>query len=254
MIRFCHNHGLIQLANRPQWHTVRGGSRQYVRRMLAGVADARLNTPVRAVRRLPPGEGTAGVLVSTERGSERYDEVVLATHSDTSLALLQAGNDVREPERAVLDAIRYHPNRAVLHTDVSVLPRRRAAWAAWNYSRAASLATEQAAVCLHYLINKLQPLPWEQPVVVSLNPDPAQEPAPQHVLGSFAYSHPVFDQAAVAAQRELPHIQGQGHVWFCGAWARYGFHEDGLTSGLAVVQALREQGRLAGSAAPAHAA
>jgi uncharacterized protein len=242
MIRFCHNHGLIQLANRPQWHTVRGGSRQYVRRMLAGVADARLNTPVRAVRRLPPGDGTAGVLVSTDRGTERYDEVVLATHSDTSLALLQ---DARADEWAVLGAIRYHPNRAVLHTDTRVLPRRRAAWAAWNYRRATSLGTEQAAVCLHYLINKLQPLPWEQPVIVSLNPDPAQLPAPQQVLGTFEYSHPVFDQAAVAAQRVLPSIQGTGHVWFSGAWARYGFHEDGLGSGLAVVQALRERGRLA---------
>jgi uncharacterized protein len=254
MIRFCHNHGLIQLANRPRWHTVRGGSRNYVRRMLAGVADARLNTPVRAVRRLPPGQGHAGVLVSTDLGSERYDEVVLATHSDQSLALLDRGQDLREGERAILGAIRYHPNRAVLHTDASVLPQRRAAWAAWNYSRAASLGTEQAAVCLHYLINQLQPLPWQQPVIVSLNPDPARAPASDSVLGSYDYSHPVFDQAAVAAQRQLPQIQGQGHVWFCGAWARYGFHEDGLSSGLGVVRALREQGLLASSTAPAHAA
>jgi predicted NAD/FAD-binding protein len=241
MIRFCHNHGLIQLTERPQWHTVRGGSRHYVRRMVAQVPDARLATPVRSVRRLPPGQGTAGVLVATDAGSERFDEVVLATHSDQSLALLA---DATEAERAVLGAVRYHPNRAVLHTDAGVLPQRRRAWAAWNYARAASLGREQAAVCLHYLINRLQPLPWERPVIVSLNPDPAHEPAPEHVIGQYDYSHPVFDQAAIAAQRALPSIQGQHHVWFCGAWTRYGFHEDGLSSGLAVVQALREQARL----------
>jgi uncharacterized protein len=242
MIRFCHNHGLIQLANRPQWHTVRGGSRHYVRRMLHRIADARLRTPVRAVRRLPPRAGHAGVIVSTEHSNERFDEVVLATHSDQSLALLQ---DASEQERAVLAAVRYQPNRALLHTDASVLPKRRAAWSAWNYARAANLGQEQAAVCLHYLINKLQPLPWEQPVLVSLNPDPQAMPAPDLVLGEYGYEHPVFDQAAINAQAALPSIQGHSHVWFCGAWTRYGFHEDGLMSGLAVVQGLREGGRLA---------
>ncbi len=238
MIRFCHNHGLIQVSNRPQWHTVTGGSRNYVRRMLASIGDARLNTPVQQVRRLPPGSGTAGVMVRTARGDERFDEVVMACHSDQALALLA---DATPDEQRVLGAIRYHPNRAVLHTDVSVLPQRRAAWAAWNYARAADAGREQAAVCLHYLINQLQPLPWQTPVVVSLNPDPAHEPDARHVLREFDYAHPVFDQAAVAAQRELPGIQGRSHVWFCGAWARYGFHEDGLMSALAVVEGLRAQ-------------
>ena len=238
MIRFCHNHGLIQVSNRPQWHTVTGGSRNYVRRMLASIGDARLNTPVQQVRRLPPGSGAAGVMVHTARGSERFDEVVMACHSDQALALLA---DATPDEQRVLGAIRYHPNRAVLHTDVSVLPQRRAAWAAWNYARAADAGREQAAVCLHYLINQLQPLPWQTPVVVSLNPDPAHEPDARHVLREFDYAHPVFDQAAVAAQRELPAIQGRSHVWFCGAWARYGFHEDGLMSALAVVEGLRAQ-------------
>ena len=236
MIRFCHNHGLIQVSNRPQWHTVTGGSRNYVRRMLASIGDARLNTPVQQVRRLPPGSGAAGVVVHSARGSERFDEVVMACHSDQALALLA---DATPDEQRVLGAIRYHPNRAVLHTDVSVLPKRRAAWAAWNYARAADAGREQAAVCLHYLINQLQPLPWQTPVIVSLNPDPAHEPDARHVLREFDYAHPVFDQAAVAAQRELPGIQGRSHVWFCGAWARYGFHEDGLMSALAVVEGLR---------------
>jgi predicted NAD/FAD-binding protein len=248
MIRFCHNHGLIQVSNRPQWRTVTGGSRHYVRRMLQDIGDARLNTPVRQVRRLPPASGAAGVMVATEHGSERFAEVVLACHSDQALALLA---DATDDERRVLGAIRYHPNRAVLHTDTSVLPQRRRAWAAWNYARAADAGREQAAVCLHYLINRLQPLPWQQPVIVSLNPDPAHEPAPGQVLRGFDYAHPVFDRAAVAAQRELPAIQGRSHVWFCGAWARYGFHEDGLMSALTVVDGLRQRWRAAGAQAAA---
>ena len=248
MIRFCHNHGLIQVSNRPQWRTVTGGSRHYVRRMLQDIGDARLNTPVQQVRRLPPGSGAAGVMVATAHGSERFDEVVLACHSDQALALLA---DATDDERRVLGAIRYHPNRAVLHTDTSVLPQRRRAWAAWNYARAADAGREQAAVCLHYLINRLQPLPWQQPVIVSLNPDPAHEPVSRHVLREFDYAHPVFDRAAVAAQRELPAIQGRSHVWFCGAWARYGFHEDGLMSALAVVDGLRQRWRAARAQAAA---
>jgi predicted NAD/FAD-binding protein len=234
MVRFCHNHGLLQVADRPQWRTVKGGARQYVLKMMRRLGDVRLRTPVLAVRRLPPGDGSAGVVVSTASGSERFDEVVLACHSDQSLALLA---DASAGERAVLGAIRYHANDAVLHTDTALLPRRRRAWAAWNYERAANAAREQAAVCLHYLINRLQPLPWQRSVIVSLNP--ARQPDPARVLGRFAYAHPVFDQAAIDAQHRLPEIQGRAHVWFAGAWTRYGFHEDGLLSALAVVDGLR---------------
>jgi predicted NAD/FAD-binding protein len=231
MIRFCHNHGLIQVSGRPQWHTVAGGSRVYVNKMLAHIPDARASTPVRAVRRVADG-----AIVATERGSERFDEVVLACHSDQALALLA---DARDDERALLGAIRYHANRAVLHTDASVLPRRKLAWAAWNYERAADAAQEQSAVCLHYLIDRLQPLPWRTPVIVSLNPRRAI--AADKVLGEYDYSHPVFDAGAIDAQRRLPSIQGRAGTWFCGAWTRYGFHEDGLMSGLAVAAAVRER-------------
>ena len=224
MIRFCHNHGLLQIADRPQWHTVRGGARTYVAKMLETIADARLRTPVRSVSRLPQG----GVELATDAGSERYDAVVLACHSDQALALLaDAGDD----ERRVLGAIRYQPNRAVLHTDRSVLPARPRAWAAWNYERATGKGRDETAVCLHYLINRLQPLPFTAPVIVSLNP--VNEPAAATVHGEFSYAHPVFDAAAVAAQARLPALQGRGGVWFCGAWTRYGFHEDGLLSGRA---------------------
>jgi uncharacterized protein len=238
MIRFCHNHGLIQVANRPQWHTVRGGAKHYVQKLLQHIPDTRLNSPVRGVRRLPLGLGNAGVMVATESGSEHFDHVVLACHSDQSLALL---DDASADERAILGAIRYHPNRAVLHTDTSLLPKRPLAWAAWNYARAANTSREQAGVCLHYLINRLQPLPWSQPVLVSLNPDPSRPPQAHKVLGEFAYSHPVFDRAAVHAQKRLAEIQGRSRLWFAGAWTRYGFHEDGLMSAQAVVQGLREQ-------------
>ena len=224
MIRFCHNHGLLQIADRPQWHTVRGGARTYVAKMLETIADARLRTPVRSVSRLPQG----GVELATDAGSERYDAVVLACHSDQALALLA---DASDDERRVLGAIRYQPNRAVLHTDRSVLPARPRAWAAWNYERATGKGRDETAVCLHYLINRLQPLPFTAPVIVSLNP--VSEPAAATVHGEFSYAHPVFDAAAVAAQARLPALQGRGGVWFCGAWTRYGFHEDGLLSGRA---------------------
>ena len=234
LIRFCHNHGLLQVSGRPQWHTVRGGSMQYVEKMRAAVGDARLSAPVRAVQRLPPGDGTAGVMVATDIGSERFDAVVLACHSDQALALLR---DADRHELEVLGAIRYQRNRAVLHTDQSVLPARRRAWAAWNYERAAAHGDERDGVCLHYLINRLQPLPWQTPVLVSLNP--LRPLSPDKVLGEWDYAHPVFDRRAVLAQRRLASLQGRSRVWFCGAWTGYGFHEDGLASGLEVADALR---------------
>ena len=224
LVRFCHNHGLLQVSDRPQWRTVRGGGQRYVERMLMSVGDTRSGTPVRAIRRIG-----ARVDVATDAGTERFDAVVLACHSDQALALLA---DPSDAERAVLGAIRYQPNRAVLHTDRGVLPRREKAWAAWNYERAARPGPAGASVCLHYLINRLQPLPFARPVIVSLNP--LAEPAAGSVHAEIAYAHPVFDGAAVAAQARLPALQGARGTWFCGAWTGYGFHEDGLVSGLAV--------------------
>ncbi len=198
MIRFCHNHGLLQIADRPRWYSVVGGSRNYVQRIVVGLDDARLRTPVRQVRRMAPdgpAHGRGGAVVATDDGVEHFDEVVFACHSDQALALLA---DARGDERAVLGAIGYHRNRAVLHTDASMLPRRQRAWAAWNYERGPDAARETGAVCLHYLINRLQPLPFEVPVIVSLNP--LREPAAERVIGDFDYAHPVFDQPAIDAQ------------------------------------------------------
>ena len=224
MIRFCHNHGLIQVMNRPQWFSVVGGARQYVEKILAHVPDKRLNTPVRLIER-----DAQGVRIVTDGRVEHFDEVVIATHTDQALAML------REPspnEQHVLGSIRYQANRAVLHTDASVLPAKPKTWAAWNYERATSDARESSRVCLHYLINRLQRIPFAQPVVVSLNPVQAIDPAT--IVGEYDYAHPVFDMKAIKAQQCLPLIQGLQHTWFAGAWAGYGFHEDGLKSGLQV--------------------
>ena len=228
MVRFCHNHGLAQVSQRPQWWTVAGGARHYVDKITAGITDKRLNTPVRQITR-----DARGVAVTTDTGTERFDTLVLATHSDQALALL--GGHATAQERQVLGAIHYQPNRAVLHTDTRVLPRNPSAWAAWNYEAAHSSQTD-ARVCLHYLINRLQPVPFQQPVVVSLNP--VQPIADDQVLGSFDYAHPVFDLAAIRAQAEVPGLQGRQHTYFAGAWMGYGFHEDGLKAGRAAASQL----------------
>ena len=230
MIRFCHNHGLMQVNNRPKWWTVTGGSRHYVERITEGLADKRLNTPVQLVER-----DEEGVRVVTAGHAERFDRVIFATHAPQALALLR---DATPQEREVLGQFRTQPNVAVLHTDASVLPKSQLAWSAWNYERGDD-AQENNRVCLHYLINKLQPIPFQQPVIVSLNP---VKPIPRNqTLGEFEYAHPVMDLAATAAQARLPQINGQHHAWFCGAWTRYGFHEDGLMSGLAAARELLRQ-------------
>jgi uncharacterized protein len=228
MIRFCHNHGLIQVTNRPQWFSVVGGARNYVEKILAGVHDKRLNTPVRLIER-----DAHGVRIITDGHAERFDQVVIATHTDQALSLLREASG---EERSLLGAIRYQDNRAVLHTDASVLPANPKTWAAWNYERAASNERESSRVCLHYLLNRLQRIPFAQPVVVSLNPLQAIEPST--IVGEYDYAHPVFDLGAIEAQKRLPLLQGQQHTWYAGAWTGYGFHEDGLKSGLQVGRAL----------------
>jgi len=228
MIRFCHNHGLIQVNNRPQWHTVAGGARHYVEKIVAQIADKRLNTPVQRIER-----DTHGVTLHTTTGAERFDHVILATHADQSLAMLAVPS---ADEQSTLGAVRYHPNRAVLHTDASVMPTQKLAWAAWNYERAAHDSTESTRVCLHYWLNQLQPLPFTQDVFVSLNPVQAIDPA--HIIGAYDYAHPVFDLPAIQAQSHMPRLQGQQRTWYAGAWMGYGFHEDGFKAGRDAAQAL----------------
>jgi predicted NAD/FAD-binding protein len=252
LIRFCHNHGLLQVTDRPAWYAMKDGSRHYVEAIVRGLPDVRTATPVLAVepRRAPGGS----VIVESVRGRESFDEVVMACHAPQSLRMLARGGDADPARRRLLSALRTQPNEAVLHTDASLLPARTAAWAAWNYERAASGGTEASAdtgaVCLHYLINRLQTLPWTRPVIVSLNP--LRAPRPETVLGRYAYAHPVFDQAAIEAQAALPPLQGADGVWLCGAWSGYGFHEDGLRSGQDVAAAIgRRHGAAPRAAAPA---
>ncbi|MGE5129433.1 MAG: NAD(P)/FAD-dependent oxidoreductase [Sphingomonadaceae bacterium] len=221
--RFFRNHGLLELAGRPQWLTVVGGARRYVERMARDLPDVRLGSPVVRVRR-----DASGVRV----GREHFDALVLACHSDQALAIL--GEGAASAERAVLGAISYQKNRAILHTDAALLPRQRRAWSAWNYS-AGRDTPDGRPVAVHYLINRLQPLPFADPVIVSLNPH--RTPDASRVLAEFDYEHPVFDSDACAAQGALESLQGAQRTWFCGAWTRYGFHEDGLGSALAVARA-----------------
>jgi predicted NAD/FAD-binding protein len=230
-VRFFHNHGLLQVEGRPRWMTVEGGSREYVSRILARLRDVRLSEPVKSVVRRPGGRST----VHSESAVEQFDQVVLACHSDQALALLA---DPSEDEHAILSAIRYQPNRAVLHTDAALMPARRRAWAAWNYLSDGRPGAP--AVSVTYWLNRLQPLPFQTPVFVSLNP--LTEPAPGALIREIQYAHPIFDSAATRAQRRLESLQGRRGTWYAGAWTGYGFHEDGLRSGLEVAEGI---GRLA---------
>jgi predicted NAD/FAD-binding protein len=234
MIRFCHNHGLIKIMDRPQWLTVKGGSRNYVERICSrleknGVEFIR--RPVKSVSRL-----NSKVQIGCNSNTIEYDQVVFASHSDQTLNLL---HEPSAAEKSILGAIKYQANRAVLHTDEKILPSNRNCWAAWNYSSKSTQTTHH--VCVNYLINKLQPLPEEwknHAVIVSLNP--VIEPSPQKVCADIQYAHPIFDESAIAAQNNLPLIQGTNNTWFCGAWTGYGFHEDGLRSGELVAQAIED--------------
>ena len=228
-VRFCHNHGLLQVNDRPQWHTVKGGARHYVEKMLAQIPQKYLNTPVLSVTRNTLGNVTK-IKIETGNGIHLFDHVVMASHSDQSLRLLQ---DATTHEQAILSAVKYQPNHAVLHLDTDYLPANRKTWSAWNYQ---SEPGSEPRVCVHYLLNQLQPLPFKQSVIVSLNP--VHAPHPDSVLASYDYAHPVFDAAAIAAQGQLATLQGEQNTWFAGAWTGYGFHEDGLKSGLAVAQAI----------------
>lgn len=241
-IRFNANHGLLDLINRPVWRTVDGGSRIYVKKLAEAVAEIRGGA--RVVRRLG-----GGVEVTDAAGeTRRYGDVVIAAHADDALKLLEAPSTA---ERRLLGAFRYLDNRATLHLDPAAMPKRRAAWSAWNYLARGKGAERQ--LCVTYWMSRLQPLPGRPDVFLTLNP--TWSIPEEAVLRRISYRHPLFDAAAFAAQRELWPLQGAGRVWYCGAYFGYGFHEDGLQSGLAVAEAIggvkrpwrveNENGRLA---------
>jgi hypothetical protein len=229
-VRFLDNHGLmLLLRGRPQWRTVTGGSREYVRRIVAEVGAERFHTnaPVTGLSRDPDG-----VTLETPAGAARFDEVVIAAHGDQALEIL--GARATANERTVLGAFRYEANDAWLHSDARLMPRRRAVWSSWNYL-GNGRRDAGAKVSVTYWMNKLQNLAGPE-LFVSLNP--LAEPDPAKVHARLTYDHPIFDAPAIAAQARLPHIQGAHRTWFCGSYCGYGFHEDGLEAGLAVAEAL----------------
>jgi len=229
-LQFFRNHGLIQVTGRPQWRTVEGGGREYVKRITDTIHDVRPATPVQRV--MPKA---SGVSVTTPTGEEGFDEVVLATHADQALSLL---DDPTDEETSLLGAFGYARNQAWVHTDPSLMPRRRAVWASWNHLTHEP-GNGTAPVSVTYWMNRLQSLPTGDDIFVSLNPP--HPPSRDRLHQQLHYDHPVFDRDAVAAQRRLPSIQGQRGLWFCGSYFGYGFHEDALAAGVAVASALGEE-------------
>lgn len=235
-VAFLHNHGLLRLTDRPQWRSIAGGSRSYIKRILDDF-DGRIlrGTPVAAVR-----PGPAGVAVHDAMGGiKRYDDVVIATHGDEALGMLPgASPEVRE----TLAAFRYQPNTAVLHRDPRLMPRRRRAWSSWNYLAVTGVdgaRADTARVSVTYWMNRLQNLDPQHPVFVSLNP--IRAPRDELTVAAFEYSHPAFDAAAIQAQNRLAGLQGRQGIWLCGSYCGYGFHEDALASGLAVAEMIGAQ-------------
>ena len=225
-ISFYANHGLLRFSDRPEWRTVSGGSRSYVESISSSFRkQVRLSTPVAAVRRLNPGLE----VVDTKGHKDRFDAVVMASHADQSLAIL--GEEASPLERKVLGAFRYQENRAVLHSDESLMPRRKRLWASWNYL-SPQRRDDGERLAVTYWMNRLQNLDPSLPLFVTLNA--YREPDPSKVHANFTYDHPQFDKAALEAQALLPEIQGAEGLWFCGSYCGFGFHEDALQSGLAV--------------------
>jgi predicted NAD/FAD-binding protein len=233
-VAFFRNHRLLQY-DRPVWRTVKGGSRSYVEKLTATFGHhVRLGCAVTSIERKARGV----VVTDSHGGSETYDHVVIAAHTDQALKMLA---DANERERSVLGAIRYSPNTIYLHRDTRLMPRRRRAWASWNFLRWMRHGTALNDVAVTYWMNELQGIDKDKPLFVSLNPP--FEPEPALTFGKYICEHPQYDAAAFAAQRRLGDIQGKRRTWFCGAWTGYGFHEDGLRSALSVAEAL-------GAAAP----
>ena len=237
-MRFSINHGLVQFRDRPQWRTIPGGSQRYVEKIAAHISgEIHLNQAITELIRRP-----GSVKIRTRQGIEkRYDHVVLACHADQALQILSSDQgDIDEAERQTLAAIPYHKNLAILHKDPALMPRRKAAWASWNYIQdriAASKGVDtEPSLCVTYWMNKLQPLACKDDLFVTLNP--IEQPAEGTILRSQLYHHPVFSIEAIEAQKHLWKLQGNRRTWFCGAYFGYGFHEDGIQAGLAVAEQL----------------
>jgi len=237
-LHFFNHHGLLDLAQRPQWFVIPGGSREYIRRLMQLIGEkiaVYLNTPVTRVLR-----DESGVTLESARGSERYDQVIFACHSDQALQLL---DDASDAEAAMLAGIPYRANEVVLHTDVSMLPKARAAWASWNYRLEDTQAGDELlGASVTYNMNILQGIKAPHTFCVSLNPTQPIDPA--KVLRRFEYHHPQFGPDCLHAQQQRLLLNGSNRSWFCGAWSYNGFHEDGIRSALDVIAAMEQGGLL----------
>jgi len=228
-IRFYDEHGLLRFRDRPRWRTVTGGSRAYVARLAADLGAAvRCDSAVRAVRRV-----SGGVVVQTDDDEQAFDHVVFATHGDQTLRIL--GDDGTEAENAALSAFSYARSEVILHQDESQMPSRKAAWSSWNYQARSGMDSDRP-VPVTYWMNRLQNIDPKIPLFASLNP--WTPPATDLVLGRYEYEHPVFSRDTVSAQQSLAMIQGARNTWYCGAYCGFGFHEDGLKSGIRVARSL----------------
>jgi len=227
-LRFCDNHGLLQVNERPQWQTVNNGSREYVKRMTSDFGGTiKLNCGISKVRRA----GDHVTLIDEHGESHRFDHVVMAGHADQSLALL---DEPSQAESSLLGAFAYENNEAVLHRDESLMPKRCEVWSSWNYLADTKQTSKKVSVS--YWMNLLQHLPCQESILLTLNP--LTEPRKDQVYRHFNYQHPVFNEASLNAQQHLWELQGQRRTWFCGSYFGYGFHEDGIQSGLAVAEQL----------------
>jgi uncharacterized protein len=236
-VRFFHNHGLLQITNRPRWFTVPGGAKQYIEKIQAMIeaygGKILLNAGVQKVVRKTSATGTPYTVIVCANGSQTFDHVILACHSNQSLHLV---DDLTSAEQSVLNSIPYQPNRAYLHTDENLMPKRKSAWAAWNYLSEKRGTEQEQSVSVTYWCNRLQPLPFKTPLFISLNPIIA--PKPEKIIQEIAYEHPIFDMRSTQAQVELIQIQGTKNTWYAGAWTGYGFHEDGFRSGKLAAEAM----------------
>ena len=237
-VDFCINHGLLNYVNRPQWRTVPGGAAQYIPLLTENFNEINTNRQITSIRR-----DASGVFITDQSGQCcRYDDIVIATHGDEALAMLDTPSD---DEKRLLSCFRYSKNRALLHTDPSFMPKRKSAWASWNVIenngpiRGGNLTQQMfddSPLCVTYWMNKLQPLDTDTQYFVTLNP--RKKCAPESVLYETSYYHPIFDDESTQAQKQLWQLQGKDRTWYCGAHFGYGFHEDGLQSGLKIAEIL----------------
>lgn len=245
-VRFFHSHGLLTLTDRPQWRTVQGGSIEYVRRIQALISEGvRSGSAVARVEKV----GEMLRVIDRRGNQDLFTDVVIATHADEALAMLA---EPAMPARSLLSAFRYTENLALLHSDATLMPQRRRVWSSWNYigEPVTGAADTDPALCVTYWMNRLQGLQTTKPIFVTLNP--SRPVASERMHGCYRYTHPLFNDAALDAQRRLWQMQGDGNIWFCGAYFGSGFHEDALQSGLAAAEALAAAAGIGGLRRPWH--